>query len=218
MSVENKKTLEVYEKNAQMYIDHSIESENIDPEKAERKRKSLHNFIKNSFSSLENNSKILEIGAADGVNSKYIESLGYQVTASDVAAAFVEACKKLNLYSIKFNVIEDEFNEKYNGIFCWRVFVHFTKEDALKTIKKVYENLEDNGIFVFNVMNGENKESLGEWVDFEGVYHMGAERYYNYFIKAEIDEMVEKIGYEIISFHTEGGSNKDKWLVYVVKK
>ena len=30
--------------------------------------------------------------------------------------------------------------------------------------------------------------------------------------------MVEKIGYEIISFHTEGGSNKDKWLVYVVKK
>ena len=111
MSIENKKTLEVYDMNAQMYIDHSIESEQAEPEKAERKRKALQEYIKNSFSSLENGSKILEIGAADGQNSKYIESLGYEVTASDVADAFVEACKNKDLNTIKFNVLEDEFEK-----------------------------------------------------------------------------------------------------------
>lgn len=218
MSIENKKTLEVYDKNAQMYMDHTIDSINAEPEKAERKKKVLQEFIKNSYSSLEIGSKILEIGSADGENAKYLENLGYDVTASDVANAFIEACKKENLNTIKFNVLEDEFDKKYNGIFCWRVFVHFTKEDVLDTLNKVYDNLEDNGIFVFNVMNGEHKETLGEWVDFEGVYHMGAERYYNYFIKDELDSMIKDINYEIISFHTEGGSNKDKWLVYVLKK
>ena len=98
------------------------------------------------------------------------------------------------------------------------IVIEELKDDVLETLKRVYENLEDNGIFVFNVMNGEHKESLSEWVDFEGVYHMGVERYYNYFIKDELDAMIKDIGYEIVSFHTEGGSNKDKWLVYTVKK
>ena len=218
MSIENKKTLEVYDMNAQMYMDHTIDSINAEPEKAERKKLALQEFIKKSYSSLKGGSKILEIGSADGENAKYLENLGYDVTASDVANAFIEACKKENLNTIKFNVLEDEFPEKYNGVFCWRVFVHFTKEDVEKTLNRVYENLEDNGIFIFNVMNGENKESLSEWVDFEGVYHMGVERFYNYFIKDELDEMLKHIGYEIVSFHTEGGSNKDKWLVYALKK
>ena len=30
--------------------------------------------------------------------------------------------------------------------------------------------------------------------------------------------MIKDIGYEIVSFHTEGGTNKDKWLVYAIKK
>lgn len=218
MSIENKKTLEVYDMNAQMYLDHTIVSDNAEPEKALRKKKELQEFIKDSFSLLKDGDKVLEIGSADGENAKYLEELGYDVTASDVADAFINACKKMDLNTIKFNVLDDEFAKKYNGVFCWRVFVHFTKDDVLTTLKKVYDNLEDNGIFVFNVMNGEHKEVTGEWVDFEGVYHMGVERYYNYFIKDELDNMINGLGYKIVNFHTEGGSNKDKWLVYTIQK
>ena len=46
MSIENKKTLEVYDKNAQMYIDHTIDSINAEPEKAERKKKALQDLTK----------------------------------------------------------------------------------------------------------------------------------------------------------------------------
>ena len=119
--------------------------------------------------------------------------------------------------TINFNALEDEFLEKYYAVFCWRVFVHFTKEDALKVIQKVYDALEDDGIFVFNAINREFKDVDSEWIDFDGEYHLGAERYYNYFSKEELDNIISLTNFKIAEFHKEGGNTYNKWLVYVLK-
>ena len=218
MSIENKKTLEVYQKTAHLYLENSVEHDRLDPDKAKKKKEALEELIRISFESLPKGAKVFEIGSGDGTNAKYMESLGYDVTASDTADDFVEATRKQGLTTIKFDALEDDFPEKYFAVFCWRVFVHFTKEDALKIIKKVYNNLEENGIFVFNAINRETKEVDNEWVDFEDEYHMGVERYYNYFRQDELDDIISQTDFHVQDFHTEGGKNKNKWLVYVLKK
>lgn len=218
MSIENKKTVEIYKEKANTYLEISIKHDKLDPEKAINKRKKLNNFLKDSFQSLPENSKILEIGAADGVNSKHLESLGYNVTASDIAEDFINASKNNGLTTIKFNILEDNFNEKYSGILAWRVFVHFTEEDIFDALKKSYANLETNGILVFNVINRETRDVDNEWVDFANEYHMGVERYYNYFNKETLDNIILRTNFKIQDFHTEGGDNSNKWLVYVLKK
>ena len=218
MRIENKKTLEVYQKTAHLYLENSVEHDRLDPDKAKKKKEALEELIRISFESLPKGAKVFEIGSGDGTNAKYMESLGYDVTASDTADDFVEATRKQGLTTIKFDALEDDFPEKYFAVFCWRVFVHFTKEDALKIIKKVYNNLEENGIFVFNAINRETKEVDNEWVDFEGEYHMGVERYYNYFRQDELDDIISQTDFHVQDFHTEGGKNKNKWLVYVLKK
>lgn len=218
MSTENKKTLAVYDKTAHLYLESSIKHDKLDPAKVQKKREKLENLIKISFSSLPEGSKIFEIGSADGANSKFIESLGFNITASDIADDFIKATKSQGIHTIKFNALEDEFPEKYSGIFCWRVLVHFTKEDALTLIQKVYNSLEKNGIFIFNAINRDTKNTDEEWVDFEGEYHMGVERYYSYFRKEELDSMIDKVGFKIYDFFKQGGDNNDKWLVYVLKK
>lgn len=218
MSKENKKTLEIYKEKAYMYLANNVEHDKINPAKAKQKREKLEELIRASFLELPKKAKIFEIGSGDGLNAKFIESLGFDVTASDTANEFIEATQKQGVKTIKFDVIEDEFPEKYSAVFCWRVFVHFTKEDALKVIKKVYNNLEDNGIFIFNAINREIKDIDNEWVDFEGEYHMGAERYYSYFHKEDLDKMIGQTKFQIIEFHKEGGENGNKWLVYVLKK
>ena len=218
MSLENKKTLEAYQKTANQYLLNSVEHNELDMAKAERKKAKLEDFIKRSFSTIPAGSKVLEIGSADGENAKYLESLGYKVTASDVADDFIEAIKANGLEPIKFNAIEDEFLEKYFGIFCWRVFVHFTKEDALTVIRKTYDALENDGIFIFNAINRETRSVDEEWVDFPGEYHMGIDRYYNYYNQADLDAMIAQTGYKIVDFHKEGGDENNKWLVYVLKK
>lgn len=218
MSKENKKTLEVYEKYASRYLNTSIEHDNLDIEKARRKRERFQNFLKKNLESIPDKSKVFEIGSADGVNSKYIENLGYEVTASDVAEDFVKAIKSKNLKTIKFNVLEDTFSEKYSAVLCWRVFVHFTKEDVFDVLQKVYDCLEDGGIFIFNAMNREIRDVDEEWVDFSNEYHMGAERFYKYFREDDFNEIITKVGYKVHSFHKEGGDNSNKWLVYALKK
>lgn len=218
MSKENEKTLKIYDEKAGTYLATSITHDNIDPEKAKRKSDKLHKFITTNIGTLPKGSKVFEFGSGDGVNAKYIVDLGYKVTASDVAEDFINAIKSKGVNTIKFNVLEDNFDEKYSGIFAWRVFVHFTKEDALKVLEKTYEALEDNGLFVFNVMNREGKNVDEEWVDFSNEYHMGAERYYKYFSEEDMNEIITKTGFKVYDFHKEGGSNNNKWLVYVLKK
>lgn len=218
MSKENKKTLEVYKEKAYLYLANSIEHDRIDPVKAKKKRDKLEELIKVNFSTLPKHAKVFEIGSGDGTNAKFIKNLGFEVTASDTADDFIKTTQKHGLKTIRFDAIEDNFSEKYSAIFCWRVFVHFTKEDAEKIIKKVFDALEDNGIFIFNAINRESKNINSEWIDFEGEYHMGAKRYYNYFNKKDLDNIIQQTNFHIKYFRKEGGENNNKWLVYVLKK
>lgn len=218
MSIENKKTVEIYERKAATYLKTTIEHDKLDPEKAKRKKEKLQNFIKENLEQLKKGSKVFEIGSADGENAKYIESLGYNVTASDIADAFINETKSKVENTVKFNVLEDDFKDKYLAVLAWRVFVHFTKEDLDITLNKVHKALENGGIFIFNIMNRETKACDEEWVDFPNEYHMDAERYYKYYKKEEVDSLISKTDFKVKSFHMEGGDNKNKWLVYVLEK
>ena len=218
MSIENKKTVEIYEEKAATYLKTTIDHDKLDPEKAKRKKEKLHNFIKTNLDSLEKGSKVFEIGSADGENAKYIKELGYNVTASDIAEAFIDETKSKIENTIKFNVLENDFKDKYSAVLAWRVFVHFTKEDLDITLNKVYKALENGGVFIFNIMNRETRDCDEEWVDFPNEYHMNAERYYKYFSEKEVNELIQKTNFKINSFHKEGGESKNKWLVYVLKK
>lgn len=218
MSIENKKTVEIYERKAATYLKTTIEHDKLDEEKAKRKKEKLQNFIKENLEQFKKGSKVFEIGSADGENAKYIKELGYNITASDIADAFINETKSKVENTVKFNVLEDDFKDKYLAVLAWRVFVHFTKEDLDITLNKVHKALENGGIFIFNIMNRETKACDEEWVDFPNEYHMDAERYYKYFLKEEVDSLISKTDFKIKSFHMEGGDNKNKWLVYVLEK
>lgn len=100
MSKENEKTLEVYQKKASIYIENNINHSRIDLVKAKHKQQKPEQLIRDSFSELPKQSKIFEIGSGDGINAKFIESLGFNITASDVADDFIMASKKRGLNTI----------------------------------------------------------------------------------------------------------------------
>ncbi len=218
MSEQNRQTLEVYEQTAKQYLANTIEHDNLDPAKAQRKRAKLDDFLKQSFAPLPVHARIFEIGSADGENAKFFESLGYDVTASDVATDFLAKLVEGKHKALKFNILEDEFVQTYHGFFCWRVFVHFTPEDILATLQKTYAALEPGGRFVFNVINRDVKDVDDEWVDFSGEYHMGVERYYHYYRESDLRDLIAQTDYRVVGYHQEGGDGGNKWHVFVLEK
>ena len=217
MSKENDLTLAVYDKMAQVHLDNSTAHDAAQPERARKKQENLSANIREAFSSLPKGAKILEIGSGSGINAKALESLGYDVTASDVAPAFIAACEKLGLKTIKFNALKDEFPMGLSGILCWRVFVHFTREDIAKALTRIYAALPTGGRFMFNVIDRETHDCDGEMIDYAGEYFMGAERYYAYYTKEEILDLISKTDFKIVKdWYETGGHNN--WFCFVLEK
>ena len=218
MSIENIKTLEAYQKVAKNYLASTKLANSTYRKNAIKAKKELYNFIKETFKKIPKGSRILEVGAADGETSKYIQKLGFNVTPSDVADDFLNEIRENGLNPIKFNILTDDFKDKYYAIFCWRVFVHFTKDDSLMALKRSYDALEDNGLFILSVINRECKTVDNEWIDFPDVYHLGEERYFNYYSKEEMDKIIANTKFVIDDFHDSIAENGIKWLVYVLLK
>ena len=218
MSIQNQKTLDIYQRVAKNYLESTKLANVTYKSQAEKAKRELHDFIKKTFKTVPIGSKVLEVGSADGEISKYIQNLGYDVTPSDVANDFLKELKNKGLNPIKFNLLTDDFKDKYSAIFCWRVFVHFTKSDSLQALKRGYNALNKNGIIIFNVINKECKTVDKEWVDFPDVYHLGEKRFFNYYSKEEMDKIISKTKFKIIDFHNSIAENGISWLVYVLKK
>ena len=218
LSKQNARTLEVYEQTAKQFLANSIEHDNLDPAKAKRKRAKLRKFIKRSFVTLPKGAKVLEIGSADGENAKYLASLGFDVTASDVAKDILNELERQGLNYVKLDVIRDPLPDHYHGIFCWRVMVHFTDFDALIFLNKAYDALEPGGRLIFNAINREIKDVENEWVDFPGEYHMGASRFFNYYSEEDLRRIISMTAFRIVNFHLEGGDAGNSWLVFVLEK
>jgi SAM-dependent methyltransferase len=217
MSRENETTLAVYDAMAQAYLDNTVAHDGKNPERAAEKKKQLANNLRAAFGGLPSNAKVLEIGSADGENAKILESFGLDVTASDVAPAFIDACEKQGLRTTKINVLKDDLPIGLSGVLCWRVFVHFTSDDIELALKRIYDVLVEGGRLMFNVIDNATHDCGEQWVDFEGDYKMGAERYYAYYDKDEIEEIIKKTNYGIVSeWHEHGGHND--WFCFVLEK
>ena len=91
MSEENRKTVAVYERTAQTYLDNTIAHDNKKPEHAREKREQLAEKIRAAFESLPTGAKNLEIGSADGDNAKILESFDYDVNTATALARICDA-------------------------------------------------------------------------------------------------------------------------------
>lgn len=217
MSEENRKTVAAYEQAAQKFLDNAIAHDALDPDKAKRKRAKLNDALRRAFSTLPEGAKIIEIGAAGGDNSAFLQSIGYDVLATDVAPAFIEALKKRDLKTQTFNALTDNFPSNISGILAWRVLVHFTHEDIALFLGEAYNALRAGGRLVFNVIDIATHDSTGGWEDFIDEWKMGVERYYAYYNEEEIRQMIVKTRFKIVdNWHEHGGHND--WFVFVLEK
>lgn len=207
MSKENEKTIEVYEKFGDKYlsrnkndIKNNLKAKNNNNRHIEQLKKYLDGFSKGT--------KIFEVGSASGRDAKIIRSFGYKnVVVSDVVNYFLNLLKEEGFSPIKFNLITDEFLEKYGFIYCWAVLVHFTKDEAKMAIKKMFNALDNGGRLALCVQYRDGVKE--DWVDRDG--KIGAKRYFSYWTKNELYKYMKEVGFNNIKIESHEGT-RSCWL------
>jgi 2-polyprenyl-3-methyl-5-hydroxy-6-metoxy-1,4-benzoquinol methylase len=116
------------------------------------------NFITNTLKDkLPKGSVVLDVGCGNGVISRSLGQLGYNVLGIDVSEKAIDKARQLNTYPhVNFKVLSAEQlvaeGKLYDAVICSEVLEHLVHpESLLKTLK---QSLSDQGILIVTVPNG----------------------------------------------------------------
>lgn len=219
MSQENEQTIAIYEKYADKYLEGGVKHQANQPDKQAKKYAELKEFVGQALKGLPKSAAIFEIGSSDGEAAKMFRELGHEVVLSDAPISFVEVMRQKGLSPVQFNLLTDEFPAQYDVIYAWRVFVHFTTDDFRHSCAKIFAALKPGGRFIFNILNSAGHDGLAEaWVDYEGDYAMGVERYFKYWTEEELRKVLEEADFRIARLEFYGGKQDNRWFQVVAEK
>jgi 2-polyprenyl-3-methyl-5-hydroxy-6-metoxy-1,4-benzoquinol methylase len=195
----HKRTIEAYEAAASDYI-------------AKNKKYPINtDWIDTSLKGLPKTAKMIEVGGGDGKYAKYINSLGYNIQVTDVVDAFIDHLRSIGMDAFKFDLLHDDFSEKYDFILANAVLVHFSKKEVVRLTKKIYKTLNPRGRFALSVKTGEE--------DGWKTNYLGVERYFSYWDMDDIIELLQKTGFSV-SYKDRGETNEhgNDWITLVAEK
>ena len=176
-----KKTIDVYNTLGRKYYNDSLK---VTPPK----RSFFANFLPKGC-------HILEVGCGGGRDAKYFTQKGFKVTGIDASKVFIQIAKKeVPKATFKvMDVLKVSFpKNSFDAIYSEATLLHLKRKDVPKALKKFYTVLKPNGYAYLSVKKGTGEAYVKEKLS------GGHERFYTYFSKKEIIDLVKKQGFKII--------------------
>lgn len=121
-------------------------------------RKRVDYIAKVLKETLPPNGRVLDVGCGNGVISRHLGRLGFQVLGVDVSEKTIETARSLtkNLPNVQFQTKSAEelvaSGEKYDAVICSEVLEHLHDPGSLLNV--LYQTLTDNGRLIVTVPNG----------------------------------------------------------------
>jgi 2-polyprenyl-3-methyl-5-hydroxy-6-metoxy-1,4-benzoquinol methylase len=115
-------------------------------------------------SSLPAGARILDVGCGNGVISRHLGRMGFNVLGIDVSEKTIETARSLtDIPNVEFRKKSAEelvaSGEKYDAVICSEVLEHLNDPGSL--LRVLYQSLADNGKLIVTVPNGKGpRESL----------------------------------------------------------
>lgn len=202
MSATNDDTIKAYDYGVQAYFDQS-------PQKVTGR---IKEWIDSALSGLSKSAKIFEIGSGTGKDADYIQSLGYNMQLSDGSKGFVEYLRSKGKEAKQFNVLHDEFDDRYSLVVADAVLLHFTEDELKKILKKINNALEDQGRLAITLKQGD-----GEFTEDK---KLGSVRYFHLWQPEEISSIMKSCGFEISYNKSIADSREGKpgWMTIIAEK
>ena len=111
---------------------------------------------------------VLDIGIGTGVLSTELYKNGYKITGIDFSAEMIKTCKekmplaKLIQHNFSEGLPDELSNEKFDYIVSTYAFHHLNDGEKITFIKKLLENLNENGLVIIGDVGFHTRKQLNE--------------------------------------------------------
>jgi 2-polyprenyl-3-methyl-5-hydroxy-6-metoxy-1,4-benzoquinol methylase len=122
------------------------------------------NFIVDALNNhLPSGAEVLDVGCGNGVISRSLGAMGFNVKGIDVSERAIAKARALNTFAnVQFEVTSAEQlvddGQRYYAVICSEVLEHLTNPGRLLGV--LHETLRDGGILIVTVPNGKGPREL----------------------------------------------------------
>jgi len=139
--------IDYYNKNAQTFIDSSINAD-------------VRDLYNNFLPLIPKGGKILDAGCGSGRDTKAFSAQGYQVDAFDASEEMVKFARSNTGLDIKLDTFMSyESETQFDGIWACASLLHVPSADLNKTIEKLFTHLKEGGHLYFSMKQGSGERA-----------------------------------------------------------
>lgn len=121
---------------------------------------SRYKFVSKMF---EDYNEVLEVGSGDSFGSTLVANSTKNLTCIDFDPVFIDNAKELrkeakNINFYVHNILDNNLNEKFDGIYSLDVLEHISKRDEDLYMKNIIKSLKRNGSLILGMPSIESQE------------------------------------------------------------
>ncbi len=154
---------------------------------------------------------ILDVGSGPGRDALILHRRGFKVTCLDASAAMVALSKEKGLESIAADFGAMPFADaSFDNVWAYTSLLHVPKADIAKPLGEIRRVMKPQGYFALGLIEGDGelyRESSG----------MGKPRWFSFYQKEEIENLLKAHGFEMIHFESFLPGSK-RYLNFISQK
>ena len=137
---------------------------------------------------------VLDVGSGPGRDGLILQKKGLEVTCIDASKAMVALSTSRGLKSVVGDFCALPFpNESFSGVWAYTALLHVSRAEVGTAFSEIARVLKKRGIFGLGLIEGDEelyRESSG----------IGKSRWFSYYQKGEVEDLLKKYGFTIIQF------------------
>lgn len=137
---------------------------------------------------------ILDVGCANGRDSKVLSDLGYKTAGIDLSQELLKIAKrehpKLSFSYMDVRKLNFD-DESFSGAWCNAVLLHLNENDLVKALKEIRRVLVPRGVIAVSFKEGAGERNVIERFSTE------LSRFYNFKSLENLNHLLESCGFQV---------------------
>ncbi len=137
---------------------------------------------------------VLNVGSGPGRDSILLRDRGIDVLCIDASEAMVKMTEAQGFGSILCDFEAMPFADgEFGGVWAYTSLLHVPKAEVGKSLKEIYRVLKSGGAFALGMIEGE----FDAYRESSDIHLL---RWFSFYSKAELEELLKSHGFEIVYF------------------